>query len=192
MSGNNTEVKIACPPGYMFEGSEGLQSQNLVSAMTQECTYQSGMTFFGNFSDAYQDPSMTPQTGTPLYDGGYGSFYGGWYTLPRCVVDPTELQFADTAEVNTPFCCDVDAYNYGSTGTTLVPNADTYVIQQGPNAPMCNNDLCIYQRYNCSATGVCTPTNDPSAPFSSLEECEASGCGQPSPMAPQPRKQRRR
>lgn len=192
MSGNNTEVKIACPPGYMFEGSEGLQSQNLVSAMTQECTYQSGMTPWGNFSDAYQDPSMTPQTGTPLYDGGYGSFYGGWYTLPRCVVDPTELQFADTAEVNTPFCCDVNAYNFGSTGTTLVPNADTYVMQQGPNAPMCNDDLCIYQRYNCSNSGVCTATNDPSAPFSSLEECEASGCGQPSPMAPQPRKQRRR
>ena len=61
-----------------------------------------------------------------------------------------------------------------------------YILKQNP----C--ELCIYQRYNCSNSGVCTATNDPSAPFSSLEECEASGCGEPSPMATQPRKQRLR
>ena len=51
---------------------------------------------------------------------------------------------------------------------------------------MCNDDLCIYQRYNCSNSGVCTATNDPSAPFSSLEECEATGCEENSTAVEKP------
>ena len=188
--GNDGKIRLVCPSGYMFEGFDPPGNAGNSAAMSAEAQFIYGNTIAGNYSDGYQ--GMTPQGGTPLYAGGYGQVSGGFYKIPKCVVNPDELGVTPTAEVNTPFCCDVNAYNYGSTGTTLIPNADTYVMQQGTDGPMCNNDLCIYQRYNCSATGVCTPTNDPSAPFSSLEECEASGCGAPAQMATQPKKPMRR
>ena len=110
-----------------------------------------------------------------------------------CEYSPLELDY---------FCCDQDAVNYGENfeGTQL--NIDGYVdtyLMTNPDQELCKNELCDYEgcmdpeapNYDPEATiddGSCEKVKfyacgpckgcieDPSGPFSSLEECETTGC----------------
>ena len=90
---------------------------------------------------------------------------------------PTDLQLTkcvpkvppSVVTVDAEFCCDLDATNFGANaGGSLVANANEYLMQQGPEGQMCNNNLCSYTQ----GTG---PDYQP-----------------PSPIVTQPKSQRRR